>query len=53
MKKWYLVGSMGGMKMLYFIGQCESESEAKEKAIIRYKLKKNQINNIKLESKDI
>ena len=39
MKKWYLIGSMGGMKMLYYIGEYETEQEAKTAAKARYKIK--------------
>lgn len=53
MKAWYLLGSMGGMKMLYYIGKFETEEEAKEKAILRYKLKSKQIKSMILESKEV
>lgn len=53
MKKWYLVGSMGGMKMLYYIGEYLTEEEAKEKAIIRYNVKKKNVASLVLESKEV
>lgn len=53
MKKWFLVGSLGGMKMLYYVGEYATEDEAKEKAIIRYNIKKKNVSSLVLESKDI
>ena len=53
MKNWYLIGSMGGMKMMYFIGVFATEQEAREKAILRYKLKPSQVKTMQLESKEV
>jgi hypothetical protein len=52
MNKWYLVGSLGGMKMLYYVGAFETEEQANEQAIMRYKVKKKDIPFIILESKE-
>ena len=52
MKKWYLVGYLGGMKMLYYIGECENESQAKEKAILRYNIKKKNQSALQFECKE-
>ena len=49
MKKWFLVGYMGGMKMLYYVGEFAEYEQAKQAAITRYKLKNK--NAIELESK--
>ena len=52
MKKWYLVGYLGGMIMLYYIGECENESQAREKAIIRYNIKKKNQSSLQFECKE-
>jgi hypothetical protein len=53
MKKWFLVGSLGGTKMLYYIGDFETQEQAKEKAIIRYKIKNKNIPSMILEAKEV
>jgi hypothetical protein len=50
MKVWYLVGNLGGMKMLYYVGKFETEEEAKAHAVTRYKVKKSRIASLVMEA---
>jgi len=50
MKKWYLVGNIGGIKMLYYVGEFETEQDARTAAKARYKIKAK---SFEMESKDL